>query len=55
MRERDGVATCALCSARLDVPIGAKVRTVLEAASGKPNVRVVYLDDEEVHRCATPR
>jgi hypothetical protein len=53
MRNIDGRATCALCGAALGVPIGTKIRTVLQGAGGKPNVRVIYVGDEEIHRCAT--
>lgn len=44
--------TCTLCGQRVSMPDAAKVRFAILAASGEPNVRVVYADGIEVHRCA---
>lgn len=50
MRLRDGQPVCALCGARLGIPVYAKPETRLRTADSK-RVRVLLLDDEEIHRC----
>ena len=47
----DGRYECALCGAVLTIPLTAKPRVVLEARSGKRNVRILSMDGRELHRC----
>jgi hypothetical protein len=51
MRLEGGHYRCALCGADLAFPTTARPQVVIEAASGKPNVRVLSLDGREIHRC----
>src|SRR5689334_2740880 len=52
MRLLDGRYQCVLCGAVLDIiPLTASPQAVLEARSGKPNVRVLSMDGLELHRC----
>jgi hypothetical protein len=52
MRLRDGRYECAHCGAVLDIPLNAgDPRVAIKAASGERNVRALYLDGREIHRC----
>lgn len=42
---------CAMCAATLDIPSATVVRTMIIGGSGKPNVRVLTVGGEEIHRC----
>jgi hypothetical protein len=46
---------CGACGAILACSPHARPQTVLAQSSGRPNVRIVLLDGEEIHRCATGR
>ena len=51
MRRRGDRYECALCGAELDIPLDAKPKVTIKAASGKPNVRVLTIRRKEIHRC----
>jgi hypothetical protein len=51
MRLHDGRYECAHCGAVLDIPLMNDPRVMIRAASGQPNVRVLFLDEREIHRC----
>ena len=51
MRLIDGRYECAYCGAVLDLPSDAEPMVVFHASSGRPNVRVISLDGNEIHRC----
>jgi hypothetical protein len=56
MRELDGQWACRECGAVVDgVPPGRTPKVTINAASGRPNVRVLTIDGEEVHRCELRR
>ena len=47
---------CTLCGAILDdVNEGTVIRTMVVGSSGQPNVRVILVDRQEIHRCDVPR
>jgi len=47
---------CVECGEDLDLPEhSAPPQTVLHAAGGKPNMRVLMVDGAEVHRCVVAR
>lgn len=50
---RDGSYRCSLCGKVLHLPRDAHVHFSVHAASGKANVRVITVGDEEIHRCPT--
>ena len=50
MRLRDGQPVCALCGARLDIPVYAKPERRLLTSDTK-RVRVLSVDNTEIHRC----
>jgi hypothetical protein len=50
-RIKDGTYCCAVCGAPLGVSEYDTVTTIV-GQSGKPNVRVLSVDREEIHRCA---
>lgn len=52
MRLFDGRWMCAACGAVIDVPHGDEPKATLHAASGQPNVRVLTVDNREIHRCS---
>jgi hypothetical protein len=49
--DRNGGYKCSSCGMALDIPAGAKLRTMIVGASGKPNMHVLVVDGKEVHRC----
>jgi len=52
MRLLNGRWQCLNCGAELDnVPADKRPSIVIEARSGEPNLRVLIVDDREVHRC----
>ena len=51
MRLRDGKYECVHCGAVLEIPAGEGLQVVITAATGKPNVRVLMWNFEEIHRC----
>ena len=51
MRRRRGEWTCKQCGVVLDVPEGRRPDVTIAAASGQPNVRILTVDGEEIHRC----
>ena len=51
MRLVDGRYECAHCGAVLDIDADAEPMVVVHAASGRPNMRVITVDGDEVHRC----
>jgi hypothetical protein len=51
MRLRDGKPVCALCGARLNIPVWAKPERRLRTDPDSKRVRVLTLDDKEIHRC----
>jgi hypothetical protein len=51
VRLRDGRTECALCGAALDIPEGVTPTITIHAASGRPNIRVISIGREEIHRC----
>lgn len=51
MRIVNGRYECAYCGAQLDIPLIAEPRVMISAASGKPNVRTLTLDGNEIHSC----
>jgi hypothetical protein len=51
IRQSDGKWVGAQCGAALDVPTDADPKTVIHAASGRPNVRVLPTAGSEIHRC----
>jgi hypothetical protein len=52
MRKDGAVYRCSLCEAILEIPEGAKVRTMVEGCSDDPHERVIYAQGDEIHRCA---
>jgi len=55
VRIEDGRWRCTWCGAFLDdVPLEKRPVVTLHASGGSPNVRVVTVDGEEVHRCPEP-
>jgi hypothetical protein len=42
---------CAFCGAVLDLAHRIEPRIHIEGTSGRPNVRVLTIEGEEVHRC----
>ena len=55
MRLRNGKRECVICGAHLDVPDGKQPDVMIVGASGKPNMRAVLVDGEEMHRCFPDR
>jgi hypothetical protein len=51
VRLRDGKCECSHCGTVLELPLDEAPRVVIQAASGKPNVRILILKGEEIHRC----
>ena len=51
MRKRRGKWTCKQCGEVLDVPADRRPDVTIVAASGQPNVRILTVDGEELHRC----
>jgi hypothetical protein len=51
VRLRDGKYECVHCGAVLEIPAGEGLHVVITAATGKPNVRVLMWNFEEIHRC----
>jgi hypothetical protein len=49
--DRNGDYKCSSCGIVVDIPAGAKVRTMIVGASGKPNMHVLVVDGKQVHRC----
>ena len=45
---------CTLCSTTVEVSGEERPVVVLVADSGQPNIRVVSVEDVEVHRCIVP-
>jgi hypothetical protein len=43
VQRRDGQYRCILCDAVVAVPLGKSTRTIIERASGKPNIRVILV------------
>jgi hypothetical protein len=54
MRLLDGRYECAHCGAVLNLPMLAEPQIVFRAASGKANVRALYVDGQEIHSCEVP-
>jgi hypothetical protein len=50
---REGKFFCILCGAELEVS-EAQTVTTIAGASGKPNVRILSVNGEELHRCEMP-
>jgi hypothetical protein len=38
----------------LDIPLDAKTKSMISAASGRPTVRVLRIGKVEIHRCEKP-
>jgi hypothetical protein len=55
MSPRNGEHRCALCGEDFELPEGGGARTTIAGASGKPNVQIVAVNGEEVHRCEAKR
>jgi len=51
VRLRDGRYECDFCGAILDLSARREPQVSFVAASGKPNVRRLSIDGNEVHRC----
>ena len=51
MRLFDGRYECFLCGAFLDLPFMENPKVTIHAASGKPNIRVLTHNGNEIHRC----
>ena len=47
----DGKVVCKRCGAQLDIPEGRTPEVTFYAESGRPVIRVVKVDREEIHRC----
>jgi hypothetical protein len=45
---------CTLCNTTVAVSGEARPVVVMRADSGQPNIRVVSVEDVEVHRCVIP-
>jgi hypothetical protein len=43
--------TCRECGAVIDIAPGRVPDVRIHGASGRPNMRVLVLDGEEIHRC----
>src|SRR5439155_9138313 len=54
MRLVDGKYQCAWCGVQIDAPLDARPEAKIIGVSGKPTVRALTLDGEEIHRCAKP-
>lgn len=50
----DGRYECTWCGAPLDIPLDAKTKSMISAASGRPTVRVLRIGKVEIHRCEKP-
>jgi hypothetical protein len=51
MKLIDGMYSCTLCGAPLDISEAATITTIA-GSSGKPNMRILSADGREIHRCA---
>lgn len=51
MRLADGRYECDFCRAVLDLPTQREPQVSIVAASGKPNVRSLSIDEHKIHRC----
>jgi hypothetical protein len=51
MRVHEGRYECDQCGSVLDVPLLKRLEIKLHGAGGQPNVRVLYIDGREIHRC----
>ena len=47
----DGKVVCKRCGAQLDVPDGNTAEVTFLAESGRPVVRLLKANGEEIHRC----
>jgi hypothetical protein len=51
VRLDEGRWICKQCGAVLNVPAGRDPKVTIKGASGRPNVRILSIDGEEIHRC----
>jgi hypothetical protein len=51
VRERGSTWTCRECGTVIDIEGGRVPDVRIHGASGQPNMRVLVLDGEELHRC----
>jgi hypothetical protein len=51
MRVRNGRYECDQCGSELEMPLMKRPEIKLHGAGGQPNVRVLYLEGREIHRC----
>jgi hypothetical protein len=54
MRFEGGRYICAQCGAVLDIAVTTRPQISIRAASGKPNVRIISVNRDEIHRCTLP-
>ncbi len=47
----NGHDLCTLCGEEVEVPAGTKPQTTIAGASGKRNVRILKVENREIHRC----
>lgn len=53
MRLRNGHYECRLCGEVLNIATDREPLVMINAASGKPNVRVIVCDGQKIHACPT--
>jgi hypothetical protein len=51
MRLVDGRYECAQCGTVLEIAREVEPKVVFHAASGQPNIRVITIEGQEIHRC----
>ena len=51
LQRLDGEVVCKRCGAQLAIPAGHTPEKTFLAESGKPVVRLVKVDGDEIHRC----
>jgi hypothetical protein len=51
MRFEGGRYICARCGAVLDIAASSRPQVSMHAASGQPNVRIISVKGQEIHRC----
>jgi hypothetical protein len=54
VRQTNSGYECAQCGAPIAIPKDALPRTSFSHGSGKPRVRILSVDGNEVHRCVVP-
>jgi hypothetical protein len=51
VERRNGKDQCRICGTAFAFPQGATIRAVFIGGAANPDVRFIYADGEEIHRC----